>query len=100
MADISIFSVPAPAGKLCVEPSECGTQVRITITAGGWSEMTMTLCLELSDAEAVSGMLSDAIDEVSDTIEALVEEAEGRTVPAEVPAGDVPVVVGEENIPF
>jgi hypothetical protein len=95
MNEITLLGNGAPVGTLKLEPTDDCTQVRLTITAGGHTELSTTLTLSLPDAEAVSGMLSDAIEEVSDTIETLEDDAR----PTRQPEPE-PVLVGEPDIPF
>src|SRR5947207_2685218 len=81
MNEITLLGHSAPVGTLKIEPTDDGTQVRLSVTTGGESELTLTLNLSLRDAEAVSGMFSDAIAEVSDTIEALADEVHATPRP-------------------
>jgi hypothetical protein len=91
MSEIELTGEPAWIGNLAVEPTEDGTQVRLTVTAGGIvSELITTFTLNLKDAEALSGMLDSTIDQVSDTIEQLAAETEATDQSYELPSVEEP----------
>jgi hypothetical protein len=99
MSEMPVYGNEPNVGKLVIEPTEDGTQIRISVTVGGHTELAVSLTLSLADAECVAGQLSDAIEEVSSVIEGLEEEVREMQRPTPKPTDD-PLLVDNEAIPF